>query len=174
MNTSKETSFLKKTLTGCYQNYGVFSSFFSCKGLIPGPPSYFTAFPNVYVAACGTQFYKQCFPSGSIHLGLCSIAIQWLSKIPCSITGGLYHHQSQNREERELFSKQAAADWETFLLMRAKELSPGMLEVWRCGSSAISGLDKSFSRPGYSPGRGLYLVIFGRARHQLRQRGRVG
>lgn len=103
-----------------------FTSLFSfVQDLIPGPPSYFTAFPNVYVAACGTQFYKQCFPSGSIHLGLCCIAVQWLSVIPCSVTGGLYHHQSQNSNERELFRKQAAADWETFLLMRAKELSPG-------------------------------------------------
>ena len=133
---------------------------FFLQGLIPGPPSYFTAFPNVYVAACGTQFYKQCFPSGSIHLGLCCIAIQWLSKIPCSITGGLYHHQSQNPEERELFSKQAAGDWETFLLMRAKELSPGMFEVWRRGSPIISRLYAPVSRPGSSPGRGLYVVIF--------------
>jgi len=103
-----------------------FTSLFSfLQGLIPGPASYFTAFPNVYVAACGTQFYKQCFPSGSIHLGLCCIAIHWLSKMPCSVTGGLLHYQSQNPDERDLFSKQAAADWETFLLMRAKELSPG-------------------------------------------------
>ncbi|XP_078376438.1 uncharacterized protein LOC144659798 [Oculina patagonica] len=103
-----------------------FTSLFSfLQGLIPGPPSYFTAFPNVYVAACGTQFYKQCFPRGSIHLGLCCIAVQLLSKAPCNITGGLLHHQSQNAEEKELFTKQAAADWETFLLMRAKELSSG-------------------------------------------------
>ena len=87
---------------------------FLLQGLIPGPPSYFTAFPNIYVPACGTQFYKQCFPSGSIHLGLCCFAIHWLSKIPCSVTGSLGHRQSQNPEERELFSKQAAADflWE--------------------------------------------------------------
>lgn len=98
--------------------------------MIPGPASYFTAFPNVYVAACGTQFYKQCFPSGSIHLGLCCIAIHWLSKIPSSVTGGLLHYHSQNPDERELFSKQAAADWETFLLMRAKELSAG---TFKCG-----------------------------------------
>ena len=134
---------------------------FFLQGLIPGPPSYFTAFPNVYVAACGTQFFKQCFPSGSIHLGLCCIAVQWLSKIPCSVTGGLYHHQSQNSNERELFRKQAAADWETFLLMRAKELSPGMLEVWRCRSPLISGLDTAFSRLGSSPCRVLIRCDLG-------------
>ena len=95
--------------------------------MIPGPPSYFTTFPNVYVAACGTQFFKQCFPSGSIQLGLCAIAVHWLSNIPCSIIGGLFHYQSQHVEERDLFTKQAAADWEMFLLMRAKELSSGTL-----------------------------------------------
>ena len=116
----------KAKLKLCHQVYAFFPVFL-LQGLIPGPPSYFTAFPNIYVAACGTQFYKQCFPSGSIHLGLCCFAIHWLSKIPCSVTGSLGHRQSQNPEERELFSKQAAADWETFLLMRAKELSPGTM-----------------------------------------------
>ena len=103
----------------------LFSPVFLLQGLISGPPSYLMAFSNVYVAACGTQFYKQCFPSGSIHLGLCCFAIHWLSKIPCSITGGLLYNESQNADERKLFIKQAAADWETFLLMRAKELSSG-------------------------------------------------
>ncbi|KAL9980562.1 hypothetical protein ACROYT_G009165 [Oculina patagonica] len=103
-----------------------FTSLFSfLQGLVPGPPSYYTAFPNVYVAACGTQFFKQCFPRGSIHLGLCCLAVHWLSKVPCSVTGGLYHYQSQNPKERELLTRQAAADWETFLLMRAKELASG-------------------------------------------------
>ena len=98
---------------------------FSSQGLIPGPPSYFTAFPNVYVAASGTQFYKQCFPRGTINLGLCCIAVHWLSKAPCNITDGLIHFQAENAKERELFTRQAASDWETFLLMRAKELSSG-------------------------------------------------
>ena len=91
-----------------------------------GPQSYLTSYPNVYVAASGPQFYKQCFPRGSIQLGLCSVALHWLSKKPCSVTGGLLCLQSQNQEERELFTRQAAMDWEMFLLARAKELSLGM------------------------------------------------
>ncbi|KAJ7374125.1 hypothetical protein OS493_009462 [Desmophyllum pertusum] len=103
-----------------------FTSLFSfLQGLIPGPQTYLTKFPNVYAAACGTQFFAQCFPCGSIQLGLCCIAVHWLSKMPCSITGALYHHQAQRADERELFSRQAAADWEMFLLMRAKELCTG-------------------------------------------------
>ena len=101
--------------------------FFSLQGLIPGPRSYLTTFPNVYVTACGTEFYKQCFPSGSINLGLCCIASHWLSKLPCGLTDALLHFQAQSQDERELFTRQAAADWEMFLLMRAKELSSGML-----------------------------------------------
>lgn len=123
-----DTSKVKPLLKISVPRFMFFFCPFFLQGLIPGPPSYFTAFPNVYVAACGTQFFKQCFPSGSIHLGLCCFAIHWLSKVPCSLAGGLFHHQCQNPDERELFSKQAAADWETFLLTRAKELSPGTLK----------------------------------------------
>ena len=132
-------------LKGCFNNVAFYTKLNHCikamlltiffplslQGLIPGPPSYFTAFPNVYVAACGTQFYKQCFPRGSIHLALSCLGVHILSKAPCSITGGLLHFQSQNPDERELFTKQAAADWETFLLMRAKELSSGRLHARR-------------------------------------------
>lgn len=67
----------------------IFLPFFFCLGLISGPQSYLTSFPNVYVAASETQFYKQCFPRGSIQFGLFSVALHWLSQKPCSVTGGL-------------------------------------------------------------------------------------
>lgn len=104
----------------------IFLPFFFCLGLISGPQSYLTSFPNVYVAASETQFYKQCFPRGSIQLSLFSVALHWLSQKPCSVTGGLLCLPSQNQEERELFTRQAAMNWETFLLAKAKELSLGM------------------------------------------------
>ena len=104
----------------------IFLPFFFCLGLISGPQSYLTSFPNVYVAASETQFYKQCFPRGSIQLGLFSVALHWLSQKPCSVTGGLLCLLTQNQEERELFTRQAAMNWETFLLAKAKELSLGV------------------------------------------------
>ena len=44
---------------------------------------------------------------------------------PCNLTGTIHHTRVTSEYEREEFRKQAAADWEQLLLLRAKELAPG-------------------------------------------------
>ncbi|QDZ22095.1 SAM dependent carboxyl methyltransferase [Chloropicon primus] len=51
-------------------------------------------------------------------------AMHWLSKKPCDIAAGVHVTQAEG-EERELFAKQAAEDWENLLFQRTKELAPG-------------------------------------------------
>ena len=62
-----------------------------------------------------------------MNLGFSSIAVHWLSRKPCNISDADVHLLTKNPVEREMFRKQAESDWESFLLLRAKELSPGKL-----------------------------------------------
>jgi len=101
------------------------SLFLRLQGLIPGPKSYFLDFPNVFVTACGTNFFDECFPPQSVNLGFSSMAFHWLSRKPCDITGALHQPMITVKDEAEKFEEQAAKDWETILLARAKELAPG-------------------------------------------------
>ena len=99
--------------------------YFSYTGLIPGPKSYFLDFPNVFVTACGTNFYSQCLPPQSLNLIFSSTAMHWLREKPCDVTGALHHTMITVPEEKEKFRSQAAKDWEMQLLARAKELASG-------------------------------------------------
>ncbi|KAJ7331667.1 hypothetical protein OS493_019260 [Desmophyllum pertusum] len=99
--------------------------FLRLQGLMPGPTSYFLNFPDVFVTACGTNFFSQCFPPQTVNLAFSATAFHWFSRKPCDITGALHHTMITIPEEAEVFEKQAAKDWETILLNRAKELAPG-------------------------------------------------
>lgn len=99
--------------------------FVSFSGLLPGPKSYFLDFPNVFVTTCGTSFYSQCLPPQSVNLVFSATAMHWLRDKPCDVTGALHHTMITVPEEAEKFRNQAAKDWETLLLARAKELAPG-------------------------------------------------
>ncbi|KAJ7378001.1 hypothetical protein OS493_025317 [Desmophyllum pertusum] len=98
------------------------SLYLRLQGLIPGPNSYFLDFANAFVSTCGTHFYSQCIPPESVNLGFSSTAMHWLRDKPCDITGALHHTMITVPEEAEKFKNQAAHDWETLLLARAKEL----------------------------------------------------
>jgi hypothetical protein len=102
---------------------------FSFQGLIPGSPSFFLDFPNLFVMASGTNFYSQCFPSASVTLGFSGTAMHWLRDKPCDITGALSHNWTTVPEEKEKFRKQAEKDWELILLHRAAELMPGIKQL---------------------------------------------
>ena len=95
-------------------------------GLIPESKSLLETFQNIYVTACGTDFYSQCLPPNYIDLGFSATAMHCLSEKPCNITDGLHHTMIQDEDERELFRLQAAKDWETILINRASEIKPGM------------------------------------------------
>jgi len=59
-----------------------------------------------------------------VHLGWCSYAAVWLSRIPTLISGHFIARRGMDAE-RAAFRRQAAQDWETFLSLRARELHPG-------------------------------------------------
>lgn len=79
----------------------------------------------MFVTTCGTSFYSQCLPPQTVNLVFSSTAMHWLRDKPCSVTGALHQTMITLPEEAEKFRKQAAKDWETILLARAKELAPG-------------------------------------------------
>jgi len=91
---------------------------------LDGVPLYSDDFENVFVTASGTSFHQQCFPSGTVQLGVCYTAMHWLSEQPCELTECLHSCQATG-EEKEKFEAVAAADWERILLARAAELAPG-------------------------------------------------
>ena len=54
--------------------------------------------------------------------------MHWLREKPCDVTGALHHTMITVPEEAERFRIQAAKDWETLLLARAKEMASGKLK----------------------------------------------
>ena len=96
---------------------------------MPGPKSYFLDFSNVFVTACGTNFYSQCLPSQTVNLGFTSTAMHWLRDKPPDVPGAFNHILVEEPESAEKLKKQAAEDWELLLLQRAKEMAPGEIQL---------------------------------------------
>ena len=88
------------------------------------PDRYVFDDPSVFPAAVGRSFYEQVLPPGSVHLGWCSYAAVWLSRVPALIPGHIVSFRSSGTVRAE-FERQAARDWETFLASRAKEMRAG-------------------------------------------------
>ena|SRR5580698_5672922 len=53
------------------------------------PDRYGLGEPNVFPCAIGRSFYERVLPPESVHLGWCSYAAMWLSRIPTLIPGCL-------------------------------------------------------------------------------------
>jgi hypothetical protein len=79
---------------------------------------------NVFPCAIGRSFYEQVLPPASVHLGWSSYAAVWLSRIPAPVPGHFMVFRS-TPEVKVVWKQQAAADWELFLSLRARELRPG-------------------------------------------------
>jgi hypothetical protein len=92
--------------------------------LAADPDRYVLDQPNVFPCAIGRSFYEYVLPPNSVHLGWCSYAAVWLSRIPTAIPGHFIAHRGAEPVRTE-FARQAAQDWETFLSLRARELQPG-------------------------------------------------
>ncbi len=88
------------------------------------PDRYVLDDPNVFPCAIGRSFYESVLPPEHVHLGWCSYAAVWLSRIPSLIPGHFIAHRSTGAVRAE-FERQAARDWEAFLSLRAGELRPG-------------------------------------------------
>ncbi|XP_046557044.1 benzoate carboxyl methyltransferase-like [Haliotis rubra] len=92
-----------------------FNSLFKrMSGIIPDPPSYLLEMDNVYVLASGTNFYKQCVPSNSMHFMMSMTAVHWLSRTPTTFKDSIYKDAKSSTEETTALNKQAELDWETF------------------------------------------------------------
>jgi hypothetical protein len=110
--------------------------------------SYIAGEAEVYSAAVGKSFYEQVLPSGFVHLGWCSYAAMWLSLLPALIPGHFISVRSTGTV-RAAFERQAAQDWEKFLILRARELRPGgrLLVVLPCVSDdGSAGLEPMFDQ----------------------------
>ncbi|MEZ2130858.1 MULTISPECIES: SAM-dependent methyltransferase [unclassified Sinorhizobium] len=100
-----------------------FSALF--QAIATDPQSYLHLDQSVFASAVGRTFYEQILPSGSVTLGWCSWAVQWLSHAPAPIPDQVQVAYSKDKAVREQYARQAAEDWRTFLQHRALELRPG-------------------------------------------------
>ena len=110
------------------------------------PDRYSLGQPNVFPSAIGRSFYEQVLPSGSVHLGWCSYAAVWLSRIPALIPGHFVAIHSTG-PVRAAFEQQGARDWEAFVSLRAGELRPGgrlVVVLPAVGDDGSTGFEKLF------------------------------
>lgn len=123
-----------------------FNSLFSVLG--SDPARYTLDESNVFPCAIGRSFYEDVFPPSHVHLGWCSYAAVWLSRIPMAISGHFVVLGARD-DVRAAWDRQGAADWEAFLSLRARELrSGGRLVVVLPGldDEGISGLENLFNQ----------------------------
>lgn len=80
--------------------------------------------PNVFPSGIGRSFYESVLPPKSVHLGWCSYAAVWLSRIPTLIPDHFSPLRSMGKVRAE-FERQGTRDWEDFLSLRARELRSG-------------------------------------------------
>lgn len=88
------------------------------------PDRYAVSDSNVFPCAIGKSFYEQVLPPESVHLAWSSYAVVWLSRVP-SLIPGHFMFLGAGAAVRSVWTQQAAADWELFLSLRARELRPG-------------------------------------------------
>jgi SAM dependent carboxyl methyltransferase len=89
------------------------------------PASYLRRDAAVFASAVGRSFYGQILPTSSVTLGWSSWAVQWLSRRPAAIPDHVQVAYSRDSAARAAYGRQAAADWETFLAWRGRELASG-------------------------------------------------
>ena len=86
--------------------------------------SYYGEVPGVYPLASGTSFHDAILPPETLDLGFSATASHYIARTPCSISNHVHMVGAQGAE-REAYAAQGAADWQSFLLHRARELKPG-------------------------------------------------
>ncbi|XP_076463630.1 uncharacterized protein LOC143295859 isoform X1 [Babylonia areolata] len=94
-------------------------------GLIPEPPTYLNDFNDVFVMASGTGFFEQILAPNSADVIFSFIAAHYLSVPVTKYKDSLHRFPKATPEECKVVEAQAAKDWETFLLQRARELKSG-------------------------------------------------
>jgi hypothetical protein len=92
--------------------------------LATSPESYLRGQEGVFAFAAGTSFYQRIFPAQTQTIGWNSIAVHWLSAVPCAIPNHIWSPYAQG-DVRAAFRARAARDWQDFLAARAAEFVPG-------------------------------------------------
>jgi SAM dependent carboxyl methyltransferase len=128
--------------------------------LLATPQSYLNGTRNVYAYAAGVSFYERIFPANSQRIGWNSIAVHWLSAVPCAIPDHIWSPYAQGAV-REAFRKRAAEDWNNFLSARAVEFRQGG-EIVVVASSANDG--------GFAGAEGLMNIANEELRAMVRRR----
>ncbi|XP_013382006.1 indole-3-acetate O-methyltransferase 1 [Lingula anatina] len=102
------------------------SLFFLTQGLFEDQRNFLPQDKNVFLLASGTNFYERCLPPNYVDLAVSCSAMHWLSKRPCNLQWDIIGQGDKvSYEELDAYKKQAAVDWETILINRAKELKIG-------------------------------------------------
>lgn len=110
-----------------------FSALFQIIHGLSDTTSYAEDIPGLYVSASATSFHRQIVPSGTLDLGHSATASHYITEVPAPIEDHL-HMVRATGETRAKFEAKGAADWENFLLMRARELkSGGLLALFNFG-----------------------------------------
>ncbi|MFK7894122.1 MAG: hypothetical protein AB8B63_25125 [Granulosicoccus sp.] len=86
--------------------------------------SYLNEFDKVHLLQSGSSFYLPVVPEQTLHLAFSATAMHWLRKKPCDIPDHV-HMVGASGKQADEFSRQAAEDWQTILLHRARELKTG-------------------------------------------------
>uniref|UniRef100_A0ACD5W3E8 Uncharacterized protein n=1 Tax=Avena sativa TaxID=4498 RepID=A0ACD5W3E8_AVESA len=88
--------------------------------------------PSYYVAGLPGSYYRNLFPSGSVHLFHSSYSLHWRSKVPEEISscthpneGNIYIGNTTPTIVVKLFQEQFNHDFELFLRLRFRELVRG-------------------------------------------------
>lgn len=80
---------------------------------------------NCFIFASGTSFYRSCLPAHSVDVAFSSTAMHWLTDLPTAIPDALHSACTNDPAAKAAFAARAAADWQTILAARARELRPG-------------------------------------------------
>lgn len=148
------------TLTYVDLPHNDFSALFRLlQGLLPGKEALGLAdIPGLFTFATGASFYRQVLPDGALSLGFSATAMHYLSRLPATLADHV-HAVGAVGGALAAFAAQAAADWETILLARARELAHG-------GRLVVANFctDANGHYLGWTGGRNMHATF---ARHWL-------
>ncbi len=131
-----------------------------------GIESYAAKIPDLYVSASATSFHRQIVPAGTLDLGHSATASHYIAEVPCPIEDHV-HMVRASGETRAAYVARGAADWENFLLMRARELkSGGFLALFNFG------VDEAGRGLGHTGGVSMFDA-FERHWRAMRDAGRI-
>lgn len=136
--------------------------------LASGPSGYLNGVEGVRTEAAIGTFYEQMVASGSVSLGTCFVASQWLSEATRLHSPGTMWFADLEGAARAEMAAIARRDWIRFLRCRAMELRQGgYLLVSTLGAVPDDGETNGFAVSGRGIYRALQIVAQGMADHGL-------